>query len=94
MQDDRKSRQRREPEPGPDIHGAERQHAPRQGGDAVFIQVTANNTRTTDQKKALFRRLAELLGEDPGLRSEDLFVSLVEVEKENWSLGNGLAQYA
>ncbi len=62
--------------------------------DLVFIQITANNTRTTEQKKALFQRIAELLGKDPGLRQEDIFISLVEVEKENWSLGNGLAQYA
>lgn len=62
--------------------------------DLVFIQITANNTRTVDQKKALFRRIAELLSESPGIRPEDVFVSLVEVEKENWSLGNGVAQYA
>lgn len=62
--------------------------------DVVFIQITANNTRTVEQKKALFRRIAELLGDSPGIRPEDVFVSIVEVEKENWSLGNGLAQYA
>ncbi|MBB6488839.1 tautomerase family protein [Rhizobium lusitanum] len=62
--------------------------------DLVFIQITANNTRTVEQKKVLFHRIAELLGEDPGLRSDDVFVSLVEVEKENWSLGRGFAQYA
>ena len=62
--------------------------------DLVFIQITANNTRTPAQKKALFRRVAELLGEEPEIRPEDVFVSLVEVEKENWSLGNGVAQYA
>jgi len=62
--------------------------------DLVLIQITANNTRTTEQKKALFRRIAELLGESPGIRPEDVFVSLVEVAKENWSLGHGLAQYA
>lgn len=62
--------------------------------DLVFIQITANNTRSVEQKKALFRRVAELLGEAPGLRSEDVFVNLVEVTKENWSFGNGLAQYA
>lgn len=62
--------------------------------DLVFIQITANNTRTLEQKKALFARTAELLGESPGIRPEDVFVSLVEVAKENWSLGNGLAQYA
>src|SRR5437870_5392960 len=62
--------------------------------DLVFIQITANNTRSMEQKKALFRRIAQLLGESPGVRPEDVFVSLVEVAKENWSLGNGLAQYA
>lgn len=62
--------------------------------DLVFIQITANNTRTVDQKKALFRQIAELLGESPGIRAEDVFVSLVEAAKENWSLGHGLAQYA
>lgn len=62
--------------------------------DLVFIQITASNTRTVEQKKILFRRIAELLGECPGIRPEDMFVSLVEVEKENWSLGHGLAQYA
>jgi 4-oxalocrotonate tautomerase len=62
--------------------------------DLVLIQIAANNTRTVDQKKALFRRIAELLRESPGIRPEDVFVNLVEVAKENWSLGHGLAQYA
>jgi len=62
--------------------------------DLVVIQITASNTRTMEQKKALFRRIAELLGESPGVRPEDVLVSLVEVAKENWSLGHGLAQYA
>jgi len=62
--------------------------------DLVMIQMTVNNTRTIEQKKTLFRRIAELLGQSPGVRPEDVFVSLVEVEKENWSLGQGLAQYA
>lgn len=62
--------------------------------DVIYIQITASNTRSKDQKKALFKRLAQLLSESPGARPEDVFISLVEVEKENWSLGNGLAQYA
>jgi 4-oxalocrotonate tautomerase len=62
--------------------------------DVVFIQITANNTRTLEQKKALFQRIAQLLGESPGLRPEDVFVNIVEVAKENWSFGHGLAQYA
>lgn len=62
--------------------------------DLVFIQISAMNTRTVEQKKALFRRIADLLGESPGIRPEDVFVNLIEGAKENWSLGNGLAQYA
>ena len=62
--------------------------------DLVLIQITAANTRPVEQKKALFRRIAELLGESPGVRPEDVFVSLVENVKENWSLGHGIAQYA
>jgi phenylpyruvate tautomerase PptA (4-oxalocrotonate tautomerase family) len=69
--------------------------------DLVFIQITASatrtaaqNTRSLEQKKALFQRIAQRLGEDPGLRPEDVFVNLVEVARENWSLGHGLAQYA
>jgi 4-oxalocrotonate tautomerase len=62
--------------------------------DLVIIQITANNTRTVEQKKALFAKIAELLSINPGLRKEDVFVSLVDVPKENWSFGNGIAQYA
>jgi 4-oxalocrotonate tautomerase len=62
--------------------------------DLVIIQITANNTRTVEQKKALFARVAELLSQKPGLRKQDVFINLVEVAKENWSFGNGIAQYA
>src|SRR3977135_618348 len=62
--------------------------------DLVYIQITVFNTRTADQKKALFRRIAELLGESPGIRPEDVFVKVLEAAKENWSLGHGLAQFA
>jgi 4-oxalocrotonate tautomerase len=62
--------------------------------DLVIIQITANNTRTLEQKRAFFKRAVELLAENPGIRREDVFISLVEVGKENWSFGNGIAQYA
>jgi phenylpyruvate tautomerase PptA (4-oxalocrotonate tautomerase family) len=62
--------------------------------DLVFIQITVFNTRTVEQKKALFRRIAALLGESPGIRAEDVFVNLVDAAKENWSVGHGLAQFA
>ncbi|MEH2529921.1 4-oxalocrotonate tautomerase [Bradyrhizobium sp. AZCC 1588] len=62
--------------------------------DVVFIQITVFNTRTSEQKKALFRRTAELLAESPGIRSENVFVNVLEAAKENWSVGHGLAQFA
>ncbi|MDR6411131.1 tautomerase family protein [Paraburkholderia sp. 22099] len=62
--------------------------------DFVAIQLTVSNTRTLEQKKALYQRIADELAQSPGLRREDVFISLVEVDKENWSFGNGIAQYA
>jgi 4-oxalocrotonate tautomerase len=62
--------------------------------DVVYIQITVFNTRTGEQKKALFRRIAELLGKSPGIRPEDVFVNVLEAAKENWSVGHGLAQFA
>jgi 4-oxalocrotonate tautomerase len=60
----------------------------------ILIQITLNAGRTVDAKKALYARIAQLLKESPGVRPEDVFVGLVEVSKENWSFGNGIAQYA
>jgi 4-oxalocrotonate tautomerase len=62
--------------------------------DLVFIQITVFDSRPAEQKKALFARIAELLGESPGIRPEDVFVVVAAAAKENWSVGNGLAQFA
>lgn len=61
--------------------------------DLVMIQITANNTRTLEQKQALYRTIADNLAAQPGVRPQDVFISLVEVLKEDWSFGEGLAQY-
>ena len=62
--------------------------------DVVFIQITLNAGRTLEQKKELFKRIAELLTQDPGVRPEDVLINLVECAKEDWSFGNGIASYA
>jgi phenylpyruvate tautomerase PptA (4-oxalocrotonate tautomerase family) len=62
--------------------------------DVVLIQITLSAGRTLEVRKALFARITQLLHESPGIRPEDVFVNLVEVAKENWSFGNGIAQYA
>ena len=60
----------------------------------AIIQITLNEGRTVELKKAFYKRLAERLHEELDIRMEDVFISLVEVKKENWSFGNGVAQYA
>lgn len=62
--------------------------------DAIIIQVTLNEGRTVDLKKAFYKAVADGLHRRVGLRREDVFIGLVEVKKENWSFGNGEAQYA
>jgi 4-oxalocrotonate tautomerase len=62
--------------------------------DLVIIQVTWNEGRTVEQKKAFYKAIAEGLHAAVGLRLEDVFINLIEVKKENWSFGNGIAQYA
>lgn len=62
--------------------------------DLVIIQIACNNTRTVEQKKAFYKQTVELLSKEPGLRPQDVFINLLETSKENWSFGNGEAQYA
>jgi phenylpyruvate tautomerase PptA (4-oxalocrotonate tautomerase family) len=60
----------------------------------IFIQITLNEGRTVEMKKAFYKALAERLNQELGVRLEDVFINLVEVKKENWSFGNGVAPYA
>ena len=50
--------------------------------------------RTAEQKKALYKAIADGLSASVGIRPDDVFIDLVEVKKENWSFGNGVAQPA
>ena len=60
----------------------------------VVIQITLSRGRSLEQKRALYRRIAANLHEAAGLRPEDVLVSLVEVGREDWSFGHGIASYA
>jgi 4-oxalocrotonate tautomerase len=62
--------------------------------DIVIVQITMNAGRSLELKKSLYKRMAERLAGEAGLRPEDVLINLVEVAKENWSFGNGIAQYA
>lgn len=63
-------------------------------GPVVLIQITCNEGRTLETKKALFRRMAASIEAGGFVRAANVIVSLVEVKKENWSFGDGVAQYA
>jgi len=62
--------------------------------DVIFIQITLNQGRTVELKKAFYNRIARDIHEQLKTRTEDIIINLVEVAKENWSFGNGIAQYA
>lgn len=62
-------------------------------GDLIIVQIFFNDGRTTAQKQALYKAIAEGLSASLKVRPEDVFITLVEVKKENWSFGNGVAQY-
>ncbi|MGO8985780.1 MAG: tautomerase family protein [Terriglobales bacterium] len=62
--------------------------------DCIFLQITLNGGRTVEMKQRFYKAVADGLHEALTLRKEDVFISLVEVQKENWSFGNGEAQYA
>jgi 4-oxalocrotonate tautomerase len=72
----------------PDYLGIQR------SADCVIVQVTLNEGRTVEMKQAFYRAVADGLHRELALRREDVFINLVEVRKENWSFGNGEAQYA
>jgi 4-oxalocrotonate tautomerase len=72
----------------PTYLGIERSHA------AIIIQVTLNEGRSVELKQSFYKAVVEGLRDRAGMRPEDVFISLIEVKKENWSFGNGVAQYA
>jgi len=93
--------------PEDDLFQIVTEHAPKTGligpqrflgiehsADMVFVQITFSEGRSTDQKKALFAQIAKYISKDTDIRAEDIFINVVETKRENWSFGNGLAQFA
>ena len=61
--------------------------------DIIFIQVFWVSGRTTDTKKAFFRKIADDLHARAGIRKEDVWISLIDADRTDWSFGNGEMQY-
>ena len=57
--------------------------------DLIYIQVTSTVGNTKEQKLAFYRQVADELNRRLGVRREDVFISLVFVDREDWSFGNG-----
>jgi 4-oxalocrotonate tautomerase len=62
--------------------------------DIIFIQITLNSGRSVELKKAFYKRIVDDMQAQLKLRPDDVVINLVEVAKENWSFGHGIAQYA
>jgi len=62
--------------------------------ELVIIQITLSAGRSLHLKRRLYRAITERLAAAVQLRPEDAWINLVEVAKENWSFGNGVASYA
>jgi phenylpyruvate tautomerase PptA (4-oxalocrotonate tautomerase family) len=62
--------------------------------DLILIQITLNAGRSVEQKKAFYKRIVDDMNSQLNVRPQDVVINLVEVAKENWSFGSGIAQYA
>jgi 4-oxalocrotonate tautomerase len=61
--------------------------------DIILIQITMNSGRSIELKKALYKRIVDVIQAKLNVRPDDVVINLVEVAKENWSYGSGIAQY-
>jgi phenylpyruvate tautomerase PptA (4-oxalocrotonate tautomerase family) len=77
-----------------ELNVAENYLGNRYSSEVIFIQVTLSSGRSTEIKKAFYRRVVDDIHNQLEMRREDVVINLVEVAKENWSFGGGIAQYA
>jgi phenylpyruvate tautomerase PptA (4-oxalocrotonate tautomerase family) len=63
------------------------------GSKIVMMQIYLRKGRTLEKKQALFAALASSIGKTGAVAPKDVIITLVENEKEDWSFGDGIAQY-
>jgi len=61
--------------------------------DAILIQITLSSGRSVELKKAFYKRIVDDIHTQLKARPDDVVINLVEVKRENWSFGGGIAQY-
>jgi phenylpyruvate tautomerase PptA (4-oxalocrotonate tautomerase family) len=57
--------------------------------DFVLFAITAGRPRTTEVKRAFYKRLVALLAEAPGIRPEDVMAIINTTTPEDWSFSGG-----
>src|SRR5262249_32193756 len=65
----------------------------RYSDDIILIQITLTAGRTVEMKQAFYKRIVDDIHAQLKARPDDVMINLVEVAKENWSFGSGIAQY-
>jgi len=61
--------------------------------NVLIIQITLNAGRTDEIKSALYAEIASRLQSEAGVRPDDVFINLIEVVKQNWSMASGRMTY-
>jgi len=61
--------------------------------DIVYIQIIAGQGRTVEQKRRLYREIAERIANSTAITKNNIIIVLLENEgRHNWSFGNGEIQ--
>jgi len=63
-------------------------------GNLILIQITWVAGRSTEVKKKFYKRVVDEIHERAQVRKEDVWISLIDSRREDWSFGNGVMQYA
>jgi 4-oxalocrotonate tautomerase len=61
--------------------------------DVIVIQIVLNSGRTDITKSAIYAAVVERLQNEVGVRPDDVFINLIEVAKQNWSMALGIMTY-
>lgn len=62
--------------------------------NVVFVQISCSPGRSLEMKKALYAKIAFDVAHSSSFKAEDVIINLLETNRENWSFGLGVAQYA
>ncbi len=62
--------------------------------DYVFFHITTGKSRSSETKAAFYQRLVDNLAVSPGIRPEDVMVTVVNSTFEDWSFSSGISATA